>query len=67
MMRFWLKEKNSKFVIMKNPNKKYVGAEKFGVKVTIKKELDKYSGKILFPKKHDEMNKIIKNLKKPLP
>jgi len=52
---------------MPKRNKKYAGAEKFGVKIILKKELDKSSQKILFPKKHEEMNKIINNLKKPLP
>lgn len=52
---------------MHKANKKYAGAEKLGVKVIIKKDLNKSAGKILFPKKHEAMNKIIKNLKTPLP
>jgi hypothetical protein len=33
----------------------------FGVKVTVNKELDKLSGKVLFPKKLRQANEILSN------
>jgi len=53
---------------MKVKDKKIArAAKKMGIKLIYKKELDKYSGTILFPEKHNVANEIIKNLKKPLP
>jgi hypothetical protein len=43
--------------------KKIKGAEAVGVKVKVFKSLDKFSGKILFPKKLKSANKIISKLK----
>jgi len=43
--------------------KKLKGAEAFGVKLKRDKSLDKFSGKVLFPEKLKEANKIISNLK----
>jgi hypothetical protein len=39
------------------------GASALGVKVKRDKSLDKLSGKVLFPKKLKEANKVISNLK----
>ncbi len=43
--------------------KKLKSAETFGVKIKRDKSLDKLSGKILFPDKLKEANKIIASLK----
>jgi hypothetical protein len=43
--------------------KKLKGAEAFGVKIKISKSLDKYSGKVLFPKKLEIANKVVSNLR----
>ncbi len=42
-------------------------AAHFGVKVTVDKSLDIYSGKVLFPKKLEKANKMLAKLKMPLP
>jgi hypothetical protein len=39
------------------------GAEYFGVKITVSKELDKYADKILFPEKLEQANKVLSNMK----
>lgn len=39
----------------------------FGVKVTVDKSLDMYSGKVLFPEKLEIAKKVVANLKMPLP
>lgn len=39
------------------------GAADFGVKLTVNKELDKLSEKVLFPKKLEQANKILSNMK----
>ena len=39
------------------------GAEHFGVKVVLNKELDKLSKKVLFPEKLEQANKILSNMK----
>jgi hypothetical protein len=44
--------------------KKLPGAEKFGVKIKVSKELDKYSGKVLFPEKVAIANEMLSKLKK---
>jgi hypothetical protein len=36
-------------------------AKDFGVKVTVNKELDKLSGKVLFPEKLRQANEILSN------
>ena len=43
--------------------KKLKGAEALGMKVTVSKELDKYSGKVLFPEKVKKANEIVSKLK----
>lgn len=45
------------------PKKELKGAEALGVKVKIDKRLDKLSGKVLFPKKLEEANRIILKIK----
>ena len=42
--------------------KELKGATVFGVKVIIDKKLDKLSGKVLFPEKLKEANKIISKI-----
>ena len=42
---------------------KLKGAEALGIKVTISKELDKYSGKVLFPEKVKKDNELLSKLK----
>jgi len=42
---------------------KLKGAEAFGVKIKIDKSMDKYSGKILFPKKHKMAEEMLSKLK----
>ena len=44
-------------------SKKLKGAEAFGVKVTVSKSLDKFSGKTLFPEKLKKANKILSKKK----
>lgn len=41
----------------------FKGAADFGVKLTLNKELDKLSEKVLFPKKLEQANKILSNMK----
>lgn len=43
--------------------KKLKGAEAIGIKVKVSKSLDKFSDKILFPKKQEIANKVVANLK----
>jgi hypothetical protein len=43
--------------------KKLKGAEAFGVKIKKDKSLNKFSGKVLFPEKLKEANKIVSRLK----
>ena len=45
------------------PKKELKGAEALGVKVKIDKRLDKLSGRILFPEKLKEANRIISKIK----
>jgi len=45
------------------PKKILKGAEAFGVKITVNKDLDKYSDVILFPEKLERANKILSNTK----
>lgn len=45
------------------PKKEIKGAEAFGVKIRTDKSLDKLSGKVLFPEKLKEANKIISKIK----
>jgi hypothetical protein len=57
-----LKGKLFKFVYMKG-KKKLKGADALGVKVKRDKSLDKLSGKVLFPDKLKEANKVVGKLK----
>lgn len=43
--------------------KKLKGAAALGVQVKRDKSLDKFSGKVLFPEKLKEANKVVNNLK----
>ena len=45
------------------PKKELKGAEAFGVKVKNDKSLEKLSGKVLFPEKLKEANRIISKIK----
>jgi hypothetical protein len=48
---------------MKKFEKKPAGAkEKFGVNIKVNKGLDKFQGKDLFPRKTEEINKIVSML-----
>jgi hypothetical protein len=44
-------------------NKKLKGASALGVKVKKDKSLDQFSGKVLFPEKLKEANKVVSKLK----
>ena len=57
-----LKEKWRNFIFMKI-KKKLKGAAALGVRVKKDKSLDKFSGKVLFPEKLEEANKVISKLK----
>ena len=39
------------------------GVKDFGVKLKVNKDLDKLSGKVLFPEKLEQANKILTNVK----
>jgi len=43
--------------------KQLKGAADFGVRLTVNKELDKLSSKVLFPEKLEQANKILSNMK----
>ena len=62
ILAFWLNEKCINFTLMKQ-KKPLKGAEHFGVKVVLNKELDKLSKKVLFPEKLEQANKILSNMK----
>jgi hypothetical protein len=47
---------------MKN-KKKLKGAEALGVRVKKDKSLNKFSGKVLFPEKLEEANRVVSKLK----
>jgi hypothetical protein len=48
---------------MKKSVTRPVGAkEKFGVNITVNKDLDRYAGKDLFPRKTEEIKKIVAKL-----
>ncbi len=51
---------------MKKSNKKITGAEKYAAKITIKEELNQYSGKILCPEKYEWATKVAKDIKLPI-
>jgi hypothetical protein len=57
-----LKEKWFNFMYMKN-KEKLRGAAALGIRVKKDKSLDKFSGKVLFPDKLEEANKVISKLK----
>lgn len=59
---FLLSEKRINFTVMKY-KKELKGASMLGVKVKRDKSLDKLSGKILFPGKLAEANKVVAKLK----
>jgi len=61
-MGLLLKEKLTKFVNMK-AKKKLKGASAFGVRVIKDKSMNKFSGRVLFPEKLAEANKVVANLK----
>ena len=39
------------------------GVKDWGLKITVNKDLDKYSNKILFPEKLEQANKILSNFR----
>jgi hypothetical protein len=45
--------------------KKNTTSKKSGIRVRVKKSLDKYSGQILFPDKLSKANKLLKGVKIP--
>jgi hypothetical protein len=47
---------------MKN-KKKLKGAAAFGIRVKKDKSLDRFSGKVLFPEKLEEANRVVSKLK----
>ncbi len=61
-MDFLLKENLFNFTIMK-VKKDLKGASSLGVTVKRDKTLDKLSGKVLFPEKLKEANKVVSKLK----
>ena len=65
-MRFLLREKRHKFVMMKQAIKhkdELTGSE---VTFTVSEKLNKLKGKVLAPKKLADANKLLRKLKTPL-
>lgn len=50
---------------MKKTKKQSEAEKLFKIKTRVNKDLDKYAGKVLFPEKLAEANKILKNVKLP--
>lgn len=62
ILDFLLSEKSINFTVM-NHKKELKGASILGVKVKRDRSLDKLSGKVLFPGKLEEANKVVAKLK----